>query len=223
MLIKDLGRETAEYLGLPAAIFLIVFVGGLWLLVPKTRETFHLRKENIVQMKKAQAMEAKAETLEQLSVSGLKEKLEFVFKILPAKDDPSLLLTTIEQMVFRNSLRLIKISGSVGESGEGSFACTIIGEEKNLNAFFKELDKTLPLMSVSHLTLRWSDPRSVADFTLTTHSLALSEKIKPSEKVRLLGKKEEEILEELKDYTSAQGPSFELEPSGGGRDNPFFF
>lgn len=222
---QEINRVSLKQLGWPLALVLAVFLGGLLVLVPKVKEIFFLRGENKQQRDKLEKLNIKAEILENLSVSNLSKKLELTFKVLPIETDPLLFLFTMEQTATQHSLKLRQFSLGESSAAKDSFNCSLEGSNDNFKPFFVELDKVLPLMAVGDIKVRDLEGNLEVDFSLQSYSLAVEEKIKPSEEVNLLSEKEEKILEDLGQFSSVAGSSFlESVPSeDSGRSNPFFF
>lgn len=210
-------------LGWPLVVVLITFFLGLLVLVPTGKEVLFLRSENNKQKKKAEALEAKAETLEEIPVSDLKEKIEFTFKILPAEDNFPLLFSTLGQVATRHSLELREFSLTEQKAGKSFFNSTVVGSRSNLEAFFNDLVSTLPLLAVGEINLQGENESLEAGFTLESFILTTEEKLEPPEQVELLTEKEKEVLKDLEQFSFMEPFSLETLPStGSGRGDPFF-
>lgn len=221
---QNIDREILRKLGWPLAMALVVLFVGLLVLIPRIKEIFYLRAENDKQKKKLVVLETKAEIIESLLTSNLKERLEFTFKALPAENNLPLFFNTLEQIAARHSLELREFSTSKSASSNGSFKCLVAGQRGNLETFFTELDHVLPLLAVQEIKLENDGESLKASFVLKSFTLAVEDKIELPEEVNLLNDKEEKVLQELADFTSVDFPAVLPSPSaGGGRQDPFSF
>lgn len=221
---RKFNQENLKLLALPLGLTLVVIFSGLFILKPKIKEIFLLRNDNEGKSAKVVLLETKAETLERLSASTIKEELDLALKALPTEVDLPALWSTLEQTTTRHSLGILAFSSSDFDISQGSFECTVMGTKDNLGAFFIDLEKSLPLLSIEEIVLSNSEGSLKAKFILKSFILALEEKIEPGEEISLLTGEEEKVLENLNQFSSAALPLSEPASSGnGGRGDPFFF
>lgn len=221
---RKFNQENWKPLVLPLGLVLVVIFSGLFVLKPKIKEIFLLRNDNAEKRKKAVLLEAKAETLERLSASAIKEKLDLALETLPTEVNLPLLWFTLEQTAIRHSLEMRAFSSGDLDISKDSFECTLPGSKDNLGTFFADLERVLPLLGIEEIVLSSSEGKLEAKFVLKSFVLALEEKIELGEKIGLLTEEEEKILTDLNQFSLLALPSSQPPPSTDGlRGNPFFF
>jgi hypothetical protein len=181
------------------------------------REIARLRQENEQLKSQLGEEKMKAEVLERLSGSDLKQRLELSLKALPPEVDFPVVLSVIEQIATSSSLTVEGVS--FGK--ESLLSLVLSGSQDGLKAFFTNLDKALPLLSVEEVNLKAFPGKLQAEITLKPYSLPIDQKINLPQKISFILPEEEKTLEKLSQFFSSPPSALEA-PSAQGRINPFF-
>lgn len=216
----------------PAIIIGILIVASLFILTPKLKQAWELKKEIRQDREQLAVLEAKLRTLENLTLTELKENREIALTALPAESDVPYFLTAIELYALKHDLVLQNFSlkeekfptdEDEAEDGYLVISCDLAGLPENLSSFFDETDQLLPLIEINQIKVIAQDELFEASILVKFFNFGIEEKSTLPEKLALLSQDEEDLLVQLGQYWR---PPRELvkppAPSSSSRDNPFF-
>jgi len=216
---QKISLNNLKALVLPIGFLVFTFVFGFIVVLPKAKEIFVLRTKMEKQKEEMIILERKVKTLNELSNTDLKNKLELSLKALPTQINAPLMLSMMEQLASQNNLDLKDFS--LGD--DFVFECVFEGDKNNFESFFTNLEKSLPIVAVQEIKLTDVDDKFQVEFSLKTFSLDIEEKIKLPEKISLLSEGSATTLEELEKFIFFTLPTSGVPVSAtdSRRTNPF--
>lgn len=178
-------------------------------------------------------------TLDDFSQNVPDRVRESVFLAIPTRFDPGYILLSLRQLAADNRVSLVSYSLAGGEVGEGDASAAggaithqvkiqISGDPASLIAFVDSLSKSLPLgtvtdLSLSEVGLALASGSSEAslDMTLSFYHIGLLTVQADSLSGRALTQADLALMEELATYRRLSSFSSDTLPSNVGKDNLF--
>lgn len=230
-----------EYL-IPIVAIVLVVIGAVFLIVPKTGQIQEARSKIKQQETKISQLSQKAAELSSLSEMELYESSSLLLTAVPAEKDFYETLVMSKQIVTENGVFIESFKFAPGEvSTESAKKATLspLSFEINFNSSFESLksmveniEKMLPLVTIDRIrfgSVEATESGSLADFSgkinLMSYFCPLPKSLGAAEKpLPKIGSQDRELIEKLKSYKNYEPLATEGEEViTVGKENPFPF
>ncbi|MBT3250115.1 MAG: type 4a pilus biogenesis protein PilO [Candidatus Pacebacteria bacterium] len=239
---------------LSAVLSLIIVFSGI---TTQVNKLFDLNREISVEQDQVNVLRQKTNDLENIEAREAYDSLDLVNLILPSKKPLLELMTSLNVVAGRNDVVFVDLSLSPGKiasesaeflgvaksssknkkaqpkvSNEGYDSLVveaeILGEFRNVQSFFEDIERVSPLTTITSLSLDIKSNDNIirpsdevqAEVVLKTYFFTQSVTSKLSSSLPDIGIKEQEIIEEISNYSF---PAFNVQENiqGGGLDDLF--
>jgi len=232
MIDKKIGSYKMFFL--PALVALIAAFFGLVFLKPRVALMFKEQKKLAGSKQELALLNQKLAALKGLDQAGLEEKKELLLAALPIEKNVPRLLAVFKILAAKSGVAVEQAEASPGELNQPPahsknsglpvlvFRLKAIGNFQNLTSFLAKIEKTLPLMELSGVSLNQQDGDLFeASLGIKSFFSPLPAKLGPMDQpLPLITSSEEKIYQRLANFEKVKvEQNWSLTPSGKG--NPF--